>query len=227
MITKNILLTLTYLVGAGELILAIYFWVTNSKNEIRRVVSLLALSTGMWVILGAVTSYVPYSTTGHYLMALDYIFGLSLLTILVHLVLIMPFPVARIDRFHIGLLYFPVVLFSYILLFSRTIVYSFQGSPTESGTITGGPLFGLYNIYLLLLFALAVIVAFVRIRKLDGLHRSNMTIFIWSVILGGSPGIFFYLVLPTFASHIAFNTLFGVIPSVIWIGGTTYIALKK
>jgi hypothetical protein len=225
--TKTILLTLTYLVGAGELILAIFFWVTHSKNEIRKVMALLAFSTGMWVILSGITSYVPYSTLGHYEMALLYISGALLLTALLHLSLIMPYPFIRIDRLHVFLMYFPSVLLSYILIFSRTIVESFDGSSTWAGVVIGGPLYSLYNIYSFLLFTLAISIIFFRIQRLDGLHKKNMQIVVWSVLLGGLPAVVLFLILPIFTPSININSLFGVIPSAVWVGGTTYIIIKK
>jgi len=47
---KTLLLTLTYLVGIGELILAGYFWKTHSGSEIRKVMGMLSMVTGLWVL---------------------------------------------------------------------------------------------------------------------------------------------------------------------------------
>lgn len=227
MITKDILLVLTYLVGAGELALAIFFWVTHSKNEIRKVMALLSLSTGVWVILSGLTSYVPYSTTGYYEMAALYALGALLVTAIVHLGIVFPFPMFRFDRLHAFLIYLPVVLISYILFFSKTIVLTFNGSATWSGSITGGPLYTLYNLYLLLAYVLALVILAYRARKLDGLHRQNLTIMFWSFVLGGLPGVISYLVIPIVTGVLGYNSLVGVIPTAIWIGGTCYILLKK
>jgi len=225
--TKTILLTLTYLVGAGELILAIYFWATHSKSEIRKVIALLAFSTGIWVVLSAATSYISYSSFGYLLMALVYIFGLILITTLLYLILIMPFPLLKFDKIHKLLMYFPVLIFGFMLIYSKTIIESFTGSATLVGKIIGGPLYGLYNFYLVLIFLTSVVLAFARIKKLDGIHKRNMVILIWSVILGGTPAIILYLIFPIVAPSININDLIGVIPSFIWVGGVTYIALKK
>ncbi len=224
---KFFLLSITYLVGILELILGIFFWVTNSKNEIRKVMALLAFSTGIWVVLSGVTSYVPYSRLGHYEIAIVYIFGALLLTALLHLTLIMPYPFFRFDKLHILLLYFPLTFLSYALLFSRTIVESFTGSPTWAGIIFGGPLFSMYNIYLFFLFVLSTGIIFYRLPKLDGVHKQNMKILVWSVILGGLPGIILLLILPTFLPELDINPLLGVIPSAIWVGGVAYIVTRR
>lgn len=224
---KTLLLTLTYAVGIGELILGVYFWVTHSKSEIRRVMALLAFSTGTWVILSAVTSYVPYTAIGRYEMASVYILGSLLLTALLHLTLIFPFPIMRLDKLHILLLYLPLAIFSYILLTTNLIVNSFIGNTNWAGTVIGGPLFDLYNIYSILLFIVSIGVLTNRLGKLDGIHKKNIQIFAWSVILGGLPGVIFYLLLPTFYPQIVVNSLIGALSSAIWVGGTTYIVLRK
>ncbi len=224
---KIFLLTLTYLVGTGELILALYFWINNSKNEIRKVMALLSFSTGMWVVLGAVTSYVPYSTFGYYEMTLVYIFGALLLTALLHLSLIMPYPLFLFDKLHAFLIYFPLMFLSYALLFSRTIVQSFTGSSTWAGIVIGGPLYTMYNVYLFLLFVLAIGIITFRIQRLDGFQKQNMRIFVWSIVLGGLPAVILFLILPNFIPDLNVNGLLGVIPSAIWVGGTTYIVMRK
>ncbi|GEM_PF-5917806 len=224
---KTFLLTATYLVGIGELALAVFFWVTHSKSEIRKVMALLAFSTGMWVILSALTSYVSYSELGKYQVALVYVFGLVLLTCLVHLTLIFPFRLIHLDRFHVFLMYVPVIIFSYISLATSLIVLTFTGDPNNVGDIVGGPLYGLYNIYAFILFIASIIILITRARKLDGLHRKNIQIFGWSVFLGGLPGVIFYLLIPTFSPQIIINSLFGVLSSLIWVSGTTYIINRR
>src|SRR6185503_6136646 len=94
---KNILLTLTYLVGLGELALAVFFWVTNSKNEIRRVMSLFAFSTGSWCVFSAMSSYTSENTLTFFYTNLSYGFAVLALASLVHVVLIYPYPLYKLD----------------------------------------------------------------------------------------------------------------------------------
>lgn len=224
---KTFLLTATYAVGIGELILAIYFWVTNSKNEIRRVMALLAFSTAVWVIFSGLTSYHSYTLFGYYENAIVYLFGAFVVLSLLHLSLITPYKLFALDRLHVFLLYLPLAFFTYMLFFSRTIVFTFNGSQNDVGNIFGGPLLGMYNTYLLSLFLCTLGIFIYRIRHSDGIHRKNSILVFLSVILGGLPGAVLYLLIATVTPHLPVNTLIGVIPTGIWIGLTSYILLRK
>ncbi len=215
---KTLLLTLTYLVGAGELMLAVYFWVTNSKSEIRRVMALLAFSTGMWVLVNAASS-------GYRLLAqLTYVFGLLIVISLLHFTLIYPYRVYRLDRYHLIGLYLPWLFFTYVILATKTVAVDFP-TINNAGQTIGGPLLPALNLLLAGLFLLSLLIIFLRSRKIDGLHRRNLLTMFIALLFGGLPAIYFgvlqeYKFLP-------FNYLLGPIASSIWLGATTYLVVEK
>lgn len=224
---KTVLLTLTYLVGIGELILAIYFWVTNSKSEIRRVMALLAFSTGMWVIASGLTSYVPQTPLTTFYMRLVFIFGALLITALLHLTLVYPTQMIRLDSFHGWLLYLPTIFLSLIMVTSNTIVAGFTGSATDSGRIIPGPIYNLYNMYVFGVYIVAVVLLFYRQRRADGMFKKNLRLIFWSVVIGGIPPVIIDLLIPVFTKGIYPNANYGAISTIIWLGVTTYIVLRK
>lgn len=227
MITKDILLTLTYLVGVGELVLAIFFWVTNSKNEIRKVMALLAFSTSIWVITSGLTSYVSQTPVTTFFMRVVFLSGVLLITALLHLTLIYPLQITRLDKIHGWLLYAPAILFSVISFTSNTIVSGFSGSATDSGRIIPGPLYNAYNIYVFGVYLLAVVILFIRRRRSDGIHRTNLSLIFWSVVIGGIPAVIIDLLIPVFSKGIYPNANYGAISTIVWLGATTYIVSRK
>lgn len=225
--TKTILLTLTYLVGAGELILAIYFWVTNSKNEIRRVMALLAFTTSIWVILSAALAYRSNSDTAIILNRSIYFVAVFLLTSIVHLSLIYPNPVVRLDRLHKYLFYIPTVFLATVSLCTNAVVFSTRfvsGFPEQP---VGGSIFPFYNIYLIILFALAMSIFFYQRNRADGQNKSNISIILASFLIGGLPAVYIDLVSNLVSQGSNFNYLIGNLSTVIWLGATTYILKKK
>lgn len=223
---KNILLSLTYLVGIGELILATFFWVTHSKNEIRKVMALLAFSTGMWVILSAIFAYRVTDQTSLIISQIIYVFGVLLVTSFIHLSLIYPFPLVRLDRYHGVLLYLPALIFSVISVTSKAIIQSTTGDTNVAGDIVGGPVYPMYNAYLSIVYLLGIIFLVLQRRRMDGFHRRNLGIVIWSFILGGLPAVYLDLLTPFF--HLPNpNYLVGNLASGIWLGATAYIVLRK
>lgn len=216
--TKTILLTLTYLVGAGELILAIYFWATNSKSEIRKVMALLAFSTSMWVIVNALSG-------GNQIFAeLTYVFGLLLVISLLHFTLIYPYRYQNFDKFHTLGLYLPWLFFSYAILATKTVIVSLPTIDNAGQTI-GGPLFPILNILISGAYFISIFLLLISSRKVDGYHRKNVLTMLYSLIIAGFPGIYFGV----FQGNqlLPFNYLIGPLASSIWLGATTYIVRKK
>lgn len=224
---KIVLLSLTYLVGAGELILATYFWVTNSKNEIRRVMALLAFATGVWVVMSGLTSYVPQTPITTIYMRFVFAAGVLLVTALLHLTLVYPFPIVRLDRLHAWLLYVPAIFISFVSFTSNAIVAGFTGSVTDSGRIIPGPLYNSYNVYVFLVFLAAIILLAYRWQKSDGMHRKNLQLLFWSIVIGGMPGVVIDLLIPVLSKGVYPNADYGAISTVLWVGATTYIISAK
>ncbi len=221
---KTILLTATYLVGAGELALAIFFWVTHSKSEIRKVMALLAFSTSVWSITNAMTSYVNPSKLVDIALGLIFVAGVFIVTILIHFTLIFPFRLFLLDRLHFFLLYLPAFIFSLTASFTKTIVSSYMVALDNPGFVNKGPLFVLYEVYISVLFLTALMILSKRIKKLDGLHKKNTKIVFWSILVGGTPAIIFNLWFVFFG--ILVNPLVPVLFGLAWVGGTTWILLK-
>lgn len=222
---KEILVPVAYIIGIAELILAGYFLKTNSGNIIRKVMVLLAFSTGTWVILTASTAYVDLNNFSILRVRLVYIFGLLLITNLVQLALRYPFPAVQINWLHNLLLYIPVIILTYSILFTDTVLSGFVLSNEYYGRIIPGQLHVLYNTYLGLLFVFSLSLLIYKIKRVDGMNKINLTIFLWSLLLGGLPGIFIDIVLTS--TRIFLSPLIGVISSIVWLGGTTYIIVRK
>jgi len=222
---KTVLVSLTYLIGIGELFLAMYFWATNSKNEIRRVMAALALTTGTWVILGALLAYhIPSNVTTYYLAG-TYTLGVFVVTLVFHLAVLYPNLVFRFDFFHRILLYVPALIFSFASLTSSAIVSGFSSSSQEVGTVAGGPAYVVYNLYLTLLFLASLGIIRYKIGRSDGINRKNLKLVLVSIFLGGLPSVLIDLVFPLLGIQV--NYLLGVISTLFWLGFTSYIILKK
>ncbi len=224
---KTLLLTLTYLVGAGELVLAWYFWKTHSGNEIRKVMALLALSIGMWVISSAFIAYKPQTD---FLILFDrsiYVFGIVLITLLLHFALIFPYPLDVFDLYHRVLFYVPTIIFSVIALSTDTITVGISGSPTIAGETIAGPLLNHYNVYLLLLYVLSILIMVKRLSRLDGDHYRITRLMIIAVIIGGMPAVILDLVMPIVAPTVHPNFLYGNLFSSVWLGATSYVVMRR
>lgn len=225
---KTILLTATYLVGIGELILAVFFWATHSKSEIRKVMALLALSTGLWVITSGLTAYRSSDGFIAFTNGMVFLSGALLINLLLQLTLIFPFPIIRFDRLHRILLYIPVLIFGLIAFFTNGLQLGSTGSARNAGQVIPGPVYWVYNVYVLLLYVTIVLLLVWRSRRLDGYHRYINNSLLLGVTIGGIPAVFVDLVVPLFfPSLLEINYLYGVIFTGVWLGTTTFIITRK
>lgn len=223
---KTALLVFSYVVGLGELLLAWYFWKTRFGDAIRKSMSFLALSTALWVLSTSLGAYATPSPMVEIIARLTYVFGIMLVTGLWVFSIFFPFPSIRLDRLHYVLLFTPVVIFSVALLFTETVIERYVSGLTTQGIWYGGPLYNIYNVYLLVLFFSALIILVRKLRRSDGMMLVNLKAVIWSIFLGGMPAVFVDLVTPLY-KNAASTPLIGVVSTVIWLGVTTYIVVRK
>jgi len=223
--TKIILLTLTYLAGIGELLLAIFFWKTNSKNEIRRLMALMSLVVSIWAFSNALSAYSNPGPIVTFFIATLYVAGILLVTLIFHFSIVFPHKIFYFDRFHALLLYLPAAIITYIEIFSKTILAGYTIAPDNPGFMIPGPLFGLYNFCLAIFFLASLCLLFYKYKKTDGINRKNLQIVFWSIFIGGAPAIFINIWAVFSAAQI--NALIPVVFTLFWVLLTTYIIFRK
>lgn len=216
------LIILTYAISITELVLAGYFWKTNSGNVIRRLMVFMLFSTGLWVGTTAASVYQSPSAFADLFNKLVYVFGVFGLTTLLHFTLLWPIPKPWLIRFKVWIIYTPAVLFTILLLFTNLVVRAFIITPNSYGYIVAGPLLSLYNIYLLILFLAALIVSFSHYSP----PPANTGIVWWSILIGGLPAVLLDLI-GTSWLQIDSNPLIGVLANAVWVGAIVYIITKK
>lgn len=223
---NHLLVSITYVVGVGELALGLYFWKTNSNNEIRRVMAFLALVTGLWVIANAASAYTLENSLTVFADKATFALGAFILTALFHFALVFPYPMRRLDTLHYIFFYLPAVAITWVMMNNNTLIAASDFSPTQQGTWTGGPLYSLYNFYLFSLFVSTFLLLLQRYKHTDGIHRRNVLLVVYSILLGGLPAVILGIFLPLLNNSGQFP-LVGPVSTVIWLGFTSYIILKK
>ncbi|MBI2984614.1 MAG: hypothetical protein HYY50_03245 [Candidatus Kerfeldbacteria bacterium] len=221
---KTILLTATYLVGIGELILAVFFWVTHQKQEIRKVMAFLAFFIGAWVVLNALTSYREPSHLVDLLLPWVFIASFFLITALVHVVILFPFPTIRLDGFHRILLYLPAAMLSYSFFISDDFIQGYKLTPDTTGQIIPGDLYSLYIIFFTLALLTSVGLLIQKIRRSDGVHHRHLKKLLSAILIPGVPGLIFSVF--NFGFQVSYATLIAPVLSGVWLGLVTWIIIQ-
>lgn len=223
---KIILLSAAYVVGVGELFLSYYFWKTRSGNEVRKVMSLFAFFLSAWVLLSVASAYQVISNWVIIDNKLIYVFGVLLLTSLLHLVFIFPYRVFYFDRLHIFLLYIPSLIFSSLSLFSDSIVRSVTGGPSIPGVVIGGSVHIFYNIYCLIIYFSVVAFLYFRVRNTGDPQKRILKLLFLGITIGGFPGILVDVIGPILGFN-SWNFLYGTILTGFWVGIVGWIVFRK
>lgn len=221
---KEILLTSAYIVGFGELILACYFLVTNANNSLRKVTGAMVGISGLWVLTSALVAYKPESAFTIFGGRLIYVFGIFLLTTLLHFAVLYPYKKFAFDWLHSILFYLPAVIFSSIALFTPAILegVTLQYTPVGS-TVIGS----VYNIYLLLLYIVCVCALIYKYSVSEGHYKKSIALITIAILLGGIPAVVIDLIAPIINHNVALNSLYANIFSVVWLGTIGYLVMKK
>lgn len=222
---KTPLLTLTYLVGIGELILAVFFWMTRGNNQVRRVICLIAFSLGVWVLLNALTAYQNPSKAIDFASSFIYLSVVVFVTAAVHFALLFPIPFVRLDRLHVFLLYLPASLSIYPIFFTRTIVRGYVLNPSISGYSLPGPLYGEFSTFLTVVLIITLWLLARQVMRTDGVLRRNATIVFWSLLVPIVGGIGYNL--PHELRGTEYNSLVAPLLTSFWVILTSYIVLRK
>lgn len=223
---KNILLIIAYFISATELFFAAYFWKTNGGNTVRKIMAALLLATGLWVGNTAITTYRAPGPLVDFLATMVYVISTFSLTLLLHLALIWPVPMKWMSVKRVTSLYIPPVFFGILLLLAKTVVSKNVAASNYYGHSEPGPLFIIYNLYLLALFISAAIVAYRRAYPKINRLSDYAGMFFWSVLFSGLvPATLDLVMVPLFKMDV--NPLFGVIPNVVFIGTIGYIVSRR
>ena len=100
-------------------------------------------------------------------------------------------------------------------------------STSISGQLIEGPLYNIYNAYILTLYLAFVVVAIKKLRVLDGVLKINVAWIFWSVIIAGLPALIIDVVIPMISDSIKPNTLYSNILTIIWLGVMAKIVIQK
>lgn len=222
---KTAFIFFSYIVGIGELILALYFFATHSQQTIRKIMGLFSFFMALWVILNALTSYREPSVAVTNAVPFIYFSVVMLVTLCVHFGLLFPFQQHRLDRLHVLLLYLLPVMMAFPIFGTSTIISGYRISPEIPGYTLPGPLYPLFAGYMVIGFCAFLALLISKIRKSSGDAKRNGIIVLLSLLIPGAPGLFF-IVFGEWRGA-AYNTMIAPMLTSVWLVLTSYIVLKK
>jgi hypothetical protein len=211
------------IVGLLELVFAIYLFTRYEKSKSITFFALFALSVSGWVLANSFGIFIPqgiFDVIGRMsFLFSSFIFPLLYLFILEH-----PYPVTNVHSRFIFFTFLPSVIISLIIFFSNSIVQGFI--QVSYGETIYGNLFPCFSLFIICWFLLILAEMFYKRRKLDHLHRWQMSLLLIAIVISGIFGITFTILLPS-VFNIRFAYWLGPASSVIWLGFMWVIIRRK
>lgn len=222
---KDILLISIYIVSSLEFLFGLYLLKTQSGSNVRKMASAIALTISIWVLLNAFVSYRDSSHTVLVFTQILYFVATLMIIEILHLSLIYPLPLFRLDRVLAFLLYVPLGLFTFLFFRTDQIIRNIVINRNIPGYIIPGESYQLFNGFVSLVFFLVILILLLQIKRSYGHWRKTTIILALGVFF---PGLM-TLILNVWnqASWINYNTLIAPILSIIWLFLMAYIALPE
>lgn len=212
-------------IGILDFIFGVYIF-TRYERELRIIMyGLFALMVSGWVFCNGLG--LLFEGGGHINEALGraaFVFAAFIFPFMYLFSILFPFPSVRINSRFIILTLLPALMLSLLVIFSDTLIKGFDQT-RYSQTISGEG-FWLYILYIVFFFGLILVELIDKFRRSDGIHRWQLKNLISTVALSGIIGIFAVLILP-YVWYFDSLSWIGPSSSIIWLGGSMYIVMKK
>ncbi|MFH0952587.1 MAG: histidine kinase N-terminal 7TM domain-containing protein [Patescibacteria group bacterium] len=208
------------IIGIIELFLGFFIFFRYQKQKIPLFYSLFIFGVAIWVIGNGLA----YIGDLDFWARVTYVGATLLAAFFVLFTMVFPYQEKVINRGIKLLLLALVLVFSITIFIDGWFVESFTDVFGREGN-NFGLLYYPFMIYIPALLAWGILLLVNKFKKSDGIHRWQLKYLLVGVIFSGVFGLNFNLILP--ALGVSYLGYIGPGSSIIWLGFTTYIILKK
>lgn len=215
------------IIAVLEGFLALYLFLTNPRDQIRRWYSLFVFGIMLWVFGNAGGIFTNDVQVANFINKLSWVGPIFIAPTLLFLSWIFPYKSQLIGLKNWLIFIVPVVFFL-ILLYTPLLPIMKSTNMDEWRTVNFGPGLHLFNSFFIIYWLWAIYNFFKKYQTADGIHRWQLKYLLIGIVISSVFGITLNLILPWLQL-----TVFPVIgaigaeSTVIWLAFTTYILFKK
>ncbi|MBI5037121.1 MAG: hypothetical protein HZC01_00210 [Candidatus Kerfeldbacteria bacterium] len=216
------------IIAGVEIALAMYTLLGDIKSQVRRWYAMFALSVAIWVGSLGLDILVSAKKAVIIIGYFPWIGGVLIVTTLLFLVWIWPYKSQPIKLWNWVVIILPIIVFTFLILSPYAPVVE-KTQMTAWRSNEQGPSYGLYNTLIFGYLLWAVVSLYRKFRESDGIYRWQLKYFMVSVILAGGIIVVTNIIIPWlgYSEWEIFESAFGPEVSILWVGFSTYIHLKK
>lgn len=209
------------IIAIVEFILGLYILIKHQSQKIPIYYSLFIFSVVIWVLSNGIFVL----TVSNFWGDLAFVGAILLVAFFLVFAWVFPYEDKIIGVKRKLFLILPVIFFI-VTLYINGIFIKEYSDPFHGGSHDiHGPIYYFFVVYILTCFIWGISVLINKFKKSDGIHRWQLKYFLIGIILSCIFGVTFNLILPLFG--VSSYSSYGPASTIIWLGFTSYIILKK
>lgn len=218
-------------IGTAEYLIAAYFFRTNSGDSTRKLYAVFSLGVASWVTFVGLSHIVhevlpfPQHYLPHFLTSIAFLSPVVTFGALLLFSRRFPLLTRKLNTVDYFFAWGPVIFFAPLLFFTN-LIFSLRIDPVYEIFADSGKLDFLYSLFVLVYWLWSVVILANKLSKTTGYQRWLLKIFLFGILLSGVVGVMTNAILPTFFGYQQLWWL-GPEASVIWLGITSYVLVKK
>jgi hypothetical protein len=212
-------------IGLIEVVLGLWFLYRYKRTATNNWYIAFVLSIAFWVLANAgIYFFANNLDKAQFYNELTWLGGVFIAFTFLFFSFYFPISLKPVKGYSYFLIIIPLILFVYLIFFSSLFVTSmaFEGNNQKFFT---GSLFFLFPAYFFIYWTWGIINLVRKLKRTDGIHVQQLKLLLTGVIISSVFIVIFDLIYPLMGKAV----ISGLGPelSIIWLGFTSYIILKK
>ncbi|MBU1148653.1 hypothetical protein KKI23_01040 [Patescibacteria group bacterium] len=219
----NIHAAIFFITALLEIVLALYVYLRNRKNEINVSFALFVFGGFLYALASALFLSMDEGVALFW-GKMSYLGGTLAAVFFLYFSLTFPFKKLAISWLHKIAFFLPIILFTILIFSTDTFTTSFF-EENNLRYLKLGPSYDLFVIFFVCYWIWALVNLFNKYKVSDGIHRWQLKYFLWGAVITSIIIVVFDLFLPLF--DIRQFSIFAPELILIWFGFTAYILFGK
>ncbi|MFH1366549.1 MAG: histidine kinase N-terminal 7TM domain-containing protein [Patescibacteria group bacterium] len=212
-------------IGLIEVFLGLWFLFRYKRSAINNWYVVFVSSVAFWVLANAgIYFYTNNLDQAQFYNQLTWLGGVFVAFAFLFFSFYFPITLKPVKRYSYLLIIIPLILFVYLIFFSDLFVtgMAFEGNNQKFFT---GSLFFLFPVYFFFYWIWGIINLLLKLKTTDGIHVQQLKLLLTGVIISSVFIVIFDLIYPLIGKAV----ISGLGPelTLVWLGFTSYIILKK
>lgn len=216
---------LLIIIGLAEVVLGLWFIFRYKRSPMNTWYLAFVFSVAFWVLANAgIYFYANNLDQAQFYNELTWLGGVFIAFTFLFFSFYFPISLKPVKGYYYLLIIIPLILFIYLIFFSDLFVTGMAFEDYNQQFFTGS-LFFLFPVYFFIYWTWALVNLIRKLKRTDGAHIQQLKLLLAGVLISSVIIIIFDIIYPLLGKAVVSGL--GPEFTLVWLGFTTYIILKK